>query len=180
MRLSTFVVNFTLLVLSIIWIACSHPKPVSEIIDEKIVYFELNENIYFNNVHINSVHPVNRINYFKEFYVKICEKGGYAVIQTYPNEQIFKNYYSDSIQIDFVKAFSTLDVHSLSNSTECLEYNRCWEKSTYMIFYTKTERVILVRCENIMECELMIDSSFQKVATHSNWYAGISSLVAEK
>lgn len=102
------------LLLGVIMLTCSKPS-LSNVIMDKIDLFDKYENIYFKNISITPLSREPNQRNPKEFEIRKKGKPSFAVIQTMPEIRILKNYYSDTLSIDFVKVFSELDLTRLHN-----------------------------------------------------------------
>ena len=78
--------------------------------------YQKNNNTYFKDVRINLIRVPKK---FKKAYYEIrrSKSLGFAVFETRPKFVINKNFYSDSIDIDFVK-----EVHNITENKDYLLY----------------------------------------------------------
>jgi len=93
------------LILSCILASCEHDNTAS-IIEKTIRTFENNLQLYPNNTWIRTL---RRSTKEQEYQMKVDGRAGYAIFKTYPEIQIFRNFTSDSIGIDFVAQFGELN-----------------------------------------------------------------------
>ena len=132
------------IVLILVISSCTEPT-LQNTLNNKVAIFEKYETTYFNNL---SITPLSREPYQKspkEFEIRKKGKPGFAVIQTVPEIRILKNYYSDSLSIDFVKAFAELDVTWLHNFDVNKNDSTTIKPVTHLEFHFGKDNIVLFR-----------------------------------
>jgi len=88
---------------------------VEQEILSKIQLFEVDKAECFSNISIKSLRAQKKPKVL-EFEVRKQKVSGYAIIQTKPEQKILKNFFKDSLDLEFVKSFDNLDVRTLINT----------------------------------------------------------------
>lgn len=102
------------LVLSLMMVSCSKPD-LAVILNERIELFSKYEDAFFKNISITPLSRESNQESPTEFEIRRKGKPSFAVIQTLPESKVLKNYYTDSLTMDFVNAFSELNLTWLWN-----------------------------------------------------------------
>ena len=132
------------LLVGLIILTCSKPN-LANILVNKIELFEKYENIYFKNISITRLSRELNQRSPMEFEIRKKGRPSFAVIQTKPEIRILKNYYSDTLTIDFVKAFSELDLTGLHNYNENQNDTLFQMPITHLEFRSGKENIMLFR-----------------------------------
>lgn len=80
----------------------------SEMLKHTIIQFEKSEKIFSSDTNINILRKSSKK---QEYEMRVKRSAGFAVFQVYPEQVIFKNFTTDSINMDFVKQFATLNIN---------------------------------------------------------------------
>ena len=131
-------------ILILMMFACSKAD-LKETLLIKINLFSQHENKYFQNISITPLSREPNQKSPKQFEVRKKGRPNFAVIQTVPENRILKNYYSDSLTLDFVKAFSELDLTWLHNYNAVINDTMSIKPITHLEFRFGKENIIIFR-----------------------------------
>ncbi len=93
-----------IILIVLVFYSCSIPE--NKVIDNEIKILESNKSL-FSNLSVNILRRQKNPSVI-EYEVIKKDKAEYAIFQTYPDLVIFKNIYSDSIDMNFVKKINKL------------------------------------------------------------------------
>jgi hypothetical protein len=136
--------KFICLLIFLITIGCSKPELSNEI-SNKIDLFIKNEEKYFENIGIRSLARGANQKSPLEFEVTKPQKPSHAIIQTKPEMRILKNYYSDSLTIEFVRAFAELGLTNFYNYDSGIQPILTSKPITLLEFKFDRDRIIVFR-----------------------------------
>lgn len=98
-------IRMILILIVLVFYSCSIPE--NKVIDDEIEIFESNKSL-FSNLSVDILRRQKNPSVI-EYKVIKKDKAGYAIFQTYPDLVIFKNIYSDSIDMNFVEKINKLN-----------------------------------------------------------------------
>ena len=99
----------------------------------RIQYYEKVKNNYFINTSIRSFREIYNPKTLDFEVIKIG-KPSYAVIQTMPENYVFKNFYEDSLSIDFVNTFAQMNCRKLYNKDDFDFFEFIYKKQKVTVF----------------------------------------------
>ncbi len=135
-------------------VSCRHKSDEFTII-QKVHYFDSTGVKIFNNYKINAIREGKNSNYEINRFDTVKD---YALIRLYPESQIEKNFYKDTIDLDFVNAFKTLNCYFLV----------CKDNFVRIDFEAKKIRYVLYKGVPIKTVYLPLDTS-KAIKIDKNW-----------
>ena len=165
MRMLFFVI--TILALS----SCSSPE-LKEILINKISHYESCKEKYFDIRKIEILRRERKPRTI-EYKIEKDSLAGYGIIQTYPNLYIFKNIYSDSIDLDLVNCLSGF------NEGMAIRLLKFKKKYGIINFELKVKDKLII-LSNIETLDYPLNLSDSSIFLDENWSYSVKQFVGEK
>lgn len=102
-----------LIILLFALISCYNKSVEDEILTRIEKYYKY-KNEYFKDMNIRTLREIYRPKTL-DFKVRRVGNNNYALIQTKPERFIYKNFYEDSINMEFVNVFAEMECRKLYN-----------------------------------------------------------------
>jgi hypothetical protein len=144
-----------ILVIFLLYLVSCRQKSDEIIILEKVQYFDSIGSKLFYNYHVNAIRGGKNSSYQVSRFDTIS---GYAVVRLYPESEIEKNFIKDTIDLDFVNTFKTLNCY----------YLVCKDNFVRIDFKTKKNRYLLYKGSPIKTIYLPLDTS-KSIKIDNNW-----------
>jgi hypothetical protein len=163
------IIIYYVLILS--FFSCSGEKNSLEILNEKVVFFERNERIFYKDVRINILR-IGSNSKKHEYELRKNNFEGFAVFQTNPNVEIYDNIPLNPINLKLVE-----NIKNFNNKNSVLLLLENNQKTTKLLFKIDDNTVLLFRADSIIHDKSSQAYSILKLKR--NWYYNVEPFIGE-